>query len=43
MLMNKYGHMIHTSISDPGGAREDVGDTKPPSLRIENLCLYVTV
>ena len=43
MLMNKYGYMIHTYSFDLEGAREDVGDTRPPSLNVENLCLHVTV
>ena len=43
MPMNKYGCRIYTSSSGPGGAREDVGDTRPLSISVENLCLHVTV
>ena len=35
--------MIHTYSSGLGGAREDAGDTRTPSLSVENLCLHVTV
>ena len=43
MLMNKYDYIIHSYSPGLGGAREDAGDTRPPSLSVENLCLHVTV